>query len=38
MVAFYVRKILDGEMVLESVPTLWREKVKNILDSRETNS
>lgn len=38
MVEIYVRKILDGEMTLESVPKLWREKVKNVLDSRETSS
>lgn len=36
MVEIYVRKVLDGEMTLKSVPKLWRDKVKNVIDSRES--
>lgn len=35
MVELYIRKILNGEMTLQSVPKLWRDKVKSVLDSRE---
>lgn len=32
MVAFYVDKIKNGEITIEQVPTLWREKVQAELD------
>lgn len=34
MVAFYVYKIQHGEMTIEQVPTLWRAKVQEVLDSQ----
>lgn len=32
MVKIYVRKIRAGEMSLEDVPKLWREKVEKALN------
>ena len=32
MVKFYLRKILNEEMTLEEVPSLWRKKVEKELE------
>lgn len=32
MVQFYVDKILNGDMTLDQVPKLWREKVRKALE------
>ena len=32
MVKIYVRKIRNGEMTLEEVPSRWREAVENLLN------
>lgn len=32
MVKLYVKKITQGEMTLEQVPTRWREEVKKELE------
>lgn len=37
MVAIYVRRINEGLMTLEEVPTLWREKVRIELEKEKTS-
>ena len=34
MVVIYVRRINEGKMTIEQVPTLWRAKVQEVLDSQ----
>jgi hypothetical protein len=31
MVAFYVKKITDGDMTIDQVPKLWKKKVEAAL-------
>ena len=33
MVKFYLRKIVNGEITIDNVPTLWRKKVQAELDA-----
>lgn len=33
MVLFYVMKIKDGTITIEDVPTRWKEKVQEKIDS-----
>lgn len=34
MVAFYINKINDGEITIDEVPKLWREKVRLELEKQ----
>lgn len=34
MVAIYVRRIKEGLMTIEEVPTLWRDKVQSEIDKQ----
>lgn len=35
MVNFYLKRIAKGDMTVEEVPKLWREKVKKALEEQE---
>jgi hypothetical protein len=37
MVSIYVRRINDGLMTIDDVPSLWRSKVQKALDELEEN-
>lgn len=37
MVDFYVNMILDGDMTIDEVPKLWREKVRDKLSELKQN-
>lgn len=35
MVKFYLKRIANGDMTVDEVPKLWREKVKKALEEQE---
>lgn len=37
MVKIYERRIKNGEMTLEDVPSRWREEVSKILEEKENS-
>jgi hypothetical protein len=38
MVALYVRRIKDGLMTVEDVPSLWRDKVRKALEDESAET